>query len=254
MIEKIISNTIRIVGAGNLAVTVRGGLNSGLRWTFFPWTSYWRGTHEPLLQSAILKLGDLKGKCCWDLGAHFGFYSAAFSARVGKKGHVYAFEPSETAFKKLKKHQELNNFTQLKIFKAAVSDSPGTRQLLRYDSAESTTSHFAYDGESTAEVPIKTDVVTYSLDKLVEDGEIHLPDVIKLDVEGHGHMALKGATGSIRKSRPTIFMGVHCVEEKRAVHSLLKDLNYSMNDEEGNSLTEVPDFGDIVLVANNSRN
>lgn len=246
--RKFIVNFIRYCGLGNFPVTVRSGFNKGMKWTFFPWTSYWRGTHETSLQAAIQRTPNLKGKCCWDLGAHYGFYSIGFSNLVGSAGHVFAFEPSISAFDKLEKHKSLNSLEQLTIFNAAVSDISGTKELLRYDSQESTTSHFAFSEESTENVPFRAEVMTYALDDLVRDEKLLLPNVIKIDVEGHGHMALKGGIESILRSRPLIYMGVHCREEKQAIEDLLLTAGYIAQDEQGNVLNEVPLFGDIVLL------
>lgn len=239
--------SLNIFGVNNLPIKVRGGINRGMVWTLFPWTSYWRGNHEPTLQEAILQTGNLTGKCCWDLGAHYGFYSVAFAHLAGISGRVYAFEPSESAFLKLKTHKSLNSLEQLTIFKAAVSDTSGEKELIRYDSAESTTSHFAFTDESTKKAPFRSMVTTYALDELVEKGTISPADIIKIDVEGHGHKALLGAINSIRRSRPIIFMGVHCIEEKQAVEKLLKEDGYELKDEAGTVLQEVPLFGDIIL-------
>ena len=38
-------------------VRVRHGFAAGARWTAFPWSAYWRGTHEPEIQKILLELG-----------------------------------------------------------------------------------------------------------------------------------------------------------------------------------------------------
>jgi FkbM family methyltransferase len=230
-----------------MPVRVRGGINRGLRWTLFPLSSYWRGTHEIDLQEVITRVGDLKGKCCWDLGAHFGFYSLAMASRVGPTGQVAAFEPNPTAFAKLSRHRALNRFEHLLLFPAAVSDEAGQAELLNYSTPESTTGHLAYTNENTDLVPHRTSIKTVVLDELVAAGKIRLPDLIKIDVEGHGHKALQGALQSIRKTRPLILMGVHCPEETQAVEELLLPLGYTVEDENGNIRQDLSGLCDVVL-------
>src|SRR5436309_1838240 len=75
-------------------VRVHGGIADGARWTLFPWTSYWRGTHEPAMHQALLGLGAIGGWSCWDLGAHFGIYSIGLARRAGPTGQVAGFEPN----------------------------------------------------------------------------------------------------------------------------------------------------------------
>src|SRR5690606_32216010 len=91
--KRLIQSVIRQCGLGDVAITVPAGINRRMRWTLFPWTSYWRGTHEPPVQQLIRQLPDLAGSCCWDLGAHYGFYSIALARLVGPSGQVVAFEP-----------------------------------------------------------------------------------------------------------------------------------------------------------------
>lgn len=238
---------LRFTRLSEFPVTVRGGINRGLRWTLYPWSSYWRGTHEPALQQVLDQLGDLTGKTCWDLGAHFGFYSLAFASRVGPTGQVAAFEPSADAFAKLQRHQRLNRFKHLSLFPAAVSSEEGQAELLNSEDRAGTTSHLAYAHEDTSQATRRSVIRTVSLDNLVATGEIRLPDIVKIDVEGHGGSALQGAINSICESRPIILMGLHCPEEINAVEELLFPLGYTAADEAGRPRTELNTLGDIVL-------
>ena len=58
-------------------------------------------TYEDRFQRSML--GAVRaGDCVWDVGANVGLYSAAFAARVGAGGHVFAFEPSPTNLTELR--------------------------------------------------------------------------------------------------------------------------------------------------------
>ncbi len=163
--------------AGRLPLTVASGVLKGARWTLYPWTSYWRGTHEPAIQAAISQVGngDIKGWSCWDLGAHFGYYSVAMAMRVGPGGQVAAFEPNPASFARLERHRRMNHLDWLKTYQAAVSDRAGGAELLTYGDLGSTSAHLRYDGEAESKKSTPIGIRTLRLDDLVASGELRAP-------------------------------------------------------------------------------
>src|SRR5690606_31195029 len=115
---------------GNIPVISPCGPLRGLRWTLHPCTSYWRGTHEPLVVRAFEKSGPKKGDAVWDIGAHFGFYSFWFAKLVGPTGEITAFEPNPEVFAKLQKHHRLNFLPYIKIFQTACGDQDGLKGMI----------------------------------------------------------------------------------------------------------------------------
>ncbi len=224
LFQKAAALVLRLTGLQYLPVRVRRGLPAGARWTLFPWTAYWRGGYEPAVEQAILGLGDLTGKVCWDLGAHYGYYSVGLALRTGPRGQVAAFEPSPASYARLERHQRMNRLDWLRPFPFALSDRAGKSRLITHDGE--TMNHLAYDGEvPTAATPSIT-IRTVRLDDLVAQGDILPPDFIKVDVEGHGHHALAGALRSIRAKRPVILMGFHSPQEVAGTEALLTPLGY----------------------------
>lgn len=214
-------------GLQYLPVRARRGFIAGERWTLFPWTSYWRGAHEPAVGQAIDSLGDFRGKSCWDLGAHFGYYAVGLARRTGPTGQVAAFEPFPSSFARVERHARLNGLTWIKAYEAAVSDADGTAELIADMRDGDTGVHLPYDANerphSTAEV---ITVRLLRLDGLVERGEIRAPDFMKVDVEGHGAAALAGAMKSIAANRPIILMAFHSAGEVAGTEALLNPLGY----------------------------
>ena len=211
-----------------LPVKVRHGIAAGASWTLYPWTSYWRGTHEPAVQDCILALGggDIRGWSCWDLGAHFGLYSIGLARRVGPQGSVAAFEPNPVSFARLERHRRMNGLAWLKPYAAAVSAQSGTAELYSHGSLATTTTHLPYEGEQrTADVGAFA-VRTVRLDDLVRTGELRPPNFVKIDVEGHGHHALKGMQETLIAARPVIITGFHSPQEIAGMTSLLMPLGY----------------------------
>lgn len=214
--------------AGLVPVPVRSGILKGATWTLYPWTSYWRGTHEPAVQEAIGRLGngDVKDWTCWDLGAHFGYYSVALALRVGPGGQVAAFEPNPESFARLERHRKMNRLSWLKTYPAAVSDQSGAAQLLTYGDLGSTSTHLRYDDEAVSQKSAPIGITTLRLDDLVASGELRPPRFIKIDVEGHGHHAVAGMGATLAAHRPVLIVAFHSKEEVDGVLGILQPLGY----------------------------
>lgn len=208
-------------------VRVRSGIAQGARWTFYPWTSYWRGTHEPAVQNRLLQLKlNWEGMHVWDLGSHYGIYAIGLGRRVGPQGSVAAFEPNTLSYSRLCRHIQMNGLSHVKAFPFAVSSNAGKEKLFLYHGLNTTTSHLAYEGETWNESIPTVTIKTERLDDMAARGEIHPPDFIKVDVEGHGHHALAGAAKTLAAHRPILMIGLHSVPEMEGILKILTPLDY----------------------------
>lgn len=213
-----------------LPVRVRSGIAEGARWSFFPWTSYWRGTHEPVVQARILALKpNWTGQHIWDLGSHYGLFAIGLGRRVGATGSVAAFEPNPLSYGRLCLHVRRNRLSHVRTFPFAVSDTAGTQRFFLYEGLETTSSHLAYEGETWNESIPTRDVTTVRLDDLVVSGKIPAPDFVKVDVEGHGHKALAGAAVTLARSRPVLMIGMHSDAEIAGILAVLMPLRYRIS-------------------------
>jgi FkbM family methyltransferase len=224
LVRRILGSTV-----GLLPVRVRSGAAKGARWTLYPWTSYWSGTHEPAVQAAVIGLGggDIRGWSCWDLGAHFGIYSIALSLRTGPTGQVAAFEPNPGSFSRLERHRRMNRITWLKTYQAAASDRAGSAELLTYGDLDATNSHLCYEGETRSARSAPIAIRCVRLDDLVESGELRAPRFVKVDVEGHGHKAMEGMRGTVANSRPILVVAFHSPQEVEGILGVLRPLGYA---------------------------
>jgi FkbM family methyltransferase len=171
--------------------------------------------------------GDIRGWNCWDLGAHFGLYSVGLARRVGPTGQVVAFEPNPKSYARLLRHKRMNRLDWLKTFPCAVSESSGSANLLTYGDLGTTTTHLAYEGETITPSVGPLSVETVSIDELVARGELRLPHFVKIDVEGHGHKALKGMAKTLAEARPILIVGFHSSPEVEGMSALLDPLGYT---------------------------
>ncbi len=212
---QIIRASLTRSGLWRLPVRVRSGVAAGARWTLLPYSAYWRGTHEPVLQQELVGLGDgdIRGWHCWDIGAHFGLYSIGLARRVGPTGSVAAFEPDPSSAERLRRHRAMNRCDNLEIFAAAASARSGKAEIYTYGELGSTTTHLPYDGEVRHPHVQPLEIETVALDDLVAAGRLRPPHFVKIDAEGHGHHVLAGMAATLATARPLIFMGFHSPEE-----------------------------------------
>ncbi len=210
----------------HLPVRVRSGFARGARWSLYPWTAYWRGTHEPAIQAALTRLHPGAGAVFWDIGAHYGLYAVGAALRCGPSGQVAAFEPNPLSFARLELHRRRNQLDWLKTYPAAVSAQEGEMPFLLYGGADSTTTHLPYDREVVTPESQPITVRVLRLDDLVERGELRPPQLIKIDAEGHGHRVLTGAQATLVRHRPTVLLALHSPEEISGSAALLAALGY----------------------------
>ena len=151
------------------------------------------------------------------MGANVGFYTLIASRALGPAGRVVAFEPSPRNLAFLHQHLSLNQLTNVRILDLAVSDSEGVTQFLVGNDPR--ISKVTAAGDIT--------VRTTMLDSLM--GELPLPDLIEMDIEGAEYAALRGAEQTLRKSSPVIFLSTHGPEVHRACCGLLRSLGYQLH-------------------------
>jgi FkbM family methyltransferase len=158
-----------------------------------------------------------------DIGANIGAHAVRFSKLVGPTGHVYAFEPMEYAYTKLVRNLSLNNASNTKTLRLALSDAAVAQQQVHFRSSW-TTSGRRQDPESSVEMR--------RLDDWARAEGVDHVDLIKLDVDGFEYRVLAGGRELIARTTPVILI------EAGAWHfttggnplRLLSDLGYGFRD------------------------
>jgi FkbM family methyltransferase len=136
---------------------------------------------------------------------------------LGPTGRVIAFEPSPRNLGFLHRHLSLNRSTNVEVLDVAISDSEGVTQF------------FVDDDPKKSKITDAGDITvrTTTLDRLM--GELPLPDLIEMDIEGAEYAALRGAEQLLRKSSPVNFLSTHGQEVHRACCELLRTLGYKLH-------------------------
>ena len=161
---------------------------------------YFFGTY--FLEEDILSCweGIAKGaKVVLDVGANAGIYSLAAIA-IQPDATVHAFEPTPEIAARLRATVKLNGLDHLYVHEAAVSSKNGAAILKRFRGDLGTNEGMNFISLDAADSDGES-VRTVCLDQFCQDHSIDHVDLLKLDVQGHEHSALKGAEQLIRAGR-----------------------------------------------------
>jgi FkbM family methyltransferase len=216
-VGKILRLPLRLIPQGTKVPILQGKLR-GKKWLVGASNhGCWLGSYE-YKKRIIFENTVRQGNTVLDIGAYVGFYTLLASTLVGATGKVYAFEPLPRNLEYLKEHLRLNSITNVEIIDVAVSDFCGTA--------------YFKEGSNRATGRIndagKIQVRTVSLDWLIEEGEIPIPDQIKIDVEGGELAVLKGGELLLERSRPTVFLATHGKALHQKCCDFLASLGYSI--------------------------
>lgn len=212
---KILRGALKIIPKNSVLPIVQGTLR-GKKWIIGSGVfGYWLGTYE-LDEQKLFERVVKKGDVVFDIGAHVGFYTLLAAELVGNEGKVFSFEPLPRNIFYLKKHIEINNYKNIKIFEVAVSESSGTASFSA--SGKTFLGQFSKSGE--------LEVRTIALDDLINSGEILPPDVIKIDVEGAEAAVLKGAVSLLMTHHPHIFIATHGDDAREICRRFVEAFGY----------------------------
>jgi FkbM family methyltransferase len=145
----------------------------------------------------------------FDVGAHAGQMAKLF-AMMAPLGHVYAFEPGAYALAILRPMVRLKGRGRISIDSIAFGAKPGTLTLStpikRSGSLGFGLSHLGEGGEG--DNVYRHDVAVETIDRFVAAKGLARLDLIKADIEGWEMQLLLGATETLTKLRPVVFLEV----------------------------------------------
>jgi FkbM family methyltransferase len=243
---RVISMPRKVAGANDSVGVIR----KGLRWELDP---------SEGIDSAIFAFGQFEnetaralagivqpGAIVLDIGANIGTHTLPLARLVGPNGKVYAFEPTQYAFDKLKKNLALNPelvnrvvAEQIRLTKSGADDPGEIYSSWKVIGLESR--HQKHLG-----IPQSTEGArTASLDEYFENAGIQKLDFIKLDVNGFEVEVIKGGINTLRHFRPRICMELspYLLEERAtSAEELLSELR-----ECGYQLVDLKSKGNITL-------
>ncbi|MGB2621440.1 MAG: FkbM family methyltransferase [Candidatus Acidiferrum sp.] len=227
----------RAVAGKNDCATVR---RRGLTWRLdlaegIDFSIYLLGAFERSTVIALEKLVK-PGDVVFDIGANIGAHTLGLARSVGPTGRVFAFEPTDFAFDKLKHNLALNPELQKRTYPrqvllaASVAGEVPKEIFASWPLEKDDTVHPKHRGRLVATRNATVD----TLDRVVEREDIERLNVIKIDVDGHELPVLEGGLGTLNRFRPLLLMEmspyVHAEEHNSfvALVALLRDAGYSI--------------------------
>jgi FkbM family methyltransferase len=203
---------------------IRGGPASGLRFevTLPLDKAVWAGTYESEFTDAII--GKVKhGDVCYDIGGYRGYVSGAMA--LAGASNVFAFEPLPSNQQALRRLRELNPELPIELVPAAIGNADGSARLKVMADASMgklTNSPFQTSAAFLSEIQIEI----RRLDSLVENREVPVPNVIKVDVEGAELEVVLGGSFVLKTFRPIVFIETHSSELEAACSQALLRIGY----------------------------
>ncbi|HKT35410.1 MAG TPA: FkbM family methyltransferase [Nitrospira sp.] len=196
----------RLAGLDHCTEVVRGGLRWRVDLCEGIDLAIYLGRFETESVSVIRRLLS-PGAVALDIGANIGAHTLPMARSVGPDGKVYAFEPTQFAFRKLQKNLELNADlkTRVVLEQMMLGDSTTGLPDRIYSSwplIHGSGAHERHGGR----LMCTTGAQTCSVDQYVREAGIRRLDLIKIDVDGYECAVLHGAQSTLTSLRPPIVM------------------------------------------------
>lgn len=227
-----------VAGKGSTLTVARGGvrweldLTEGIDFAIYLLGGFERSTGRALRD--LVRPGDT----VFDIGANIGAHTLPVAWRAGKSGRVFAFEPTDYAFGKLKKNISLNPQLEgiISAHQTMLADDPHTpvREGI-YSSwplRAGGTVHPKHRGRLETTHGASTDTIDAFATRL----GIGRLDMIKIDVDGNEYPVLHGGVETLRRLRPKLLMEVSPYVHGELGNSfaslieLLRSIGYSLEE------------------------
>jgi FkbM family methyltransferase len=157
-----------------------------------------------------------------DIGANYGLYTLALSRCVTPSGMVWAIEPSAATVEYLKQSMLDNEFGNIRLIQAALSDHDGRARLNIYMDSELNS---LVDGAGATDAET-VDLVT--LDHCAREHAWKDIDFLKLDAEGEEQRIIDGGKQFLAENSPLIMFELrHGQTVNHVLIDRFRDLGYA---------------------------
>ena len=133
----------------------------------------------------------------WDIGANVGLYSI-YNSLKNPKSITIAFEPSSSNLRVLTRNISINNLeNKIKVVSIPLTNKENIfqemkeGQFIEGGAMNSFGEKFGFDGK-VFQANMKYNLLGTSMNYLIENSILDIPDYIKIDVDGIEHLILKG--------------------------------------------------------------
>jgi len=187
----------------------------------------------------------------WDIGANIGLYSIYASLRFDKI-NVVAFEPSTSNLRVLSRNISINSlYEKIKIVSQPLNDEKYKFSIFNESSFQeggalnTFKEKFNFTGKDT-EFENRYYLLGTSINQLLDDKILEIPDYIKIDVDGIEHLILMGAEKYLNhKKIKSILIEVNENFEKQftKIKNIMEKSNFKLVKKERNEdFYQISDF------------
>ncbi len=188
-----------------------------------------------------------------DVGANFGTYSMAMAKAVGPHGKVHAFEPQRLIYNLLVGSVALNSLTNVYCHNVALGEREDRIEIPQFDydqplnfgSVEFTPEQNEKLAQTRGHNPDRVEYVPLATIDSYDFPKVHL---IKLDAEGMELQVLRGATETIRRCRPVLYVEFVKADREALRRAILK-LDYVVHENNMNYLCIPIELSNDILVS-----
>lgn len=188
-------STLRLADLGHGGLKMRCDLSEMLQRQLYFFGTYF--VEEDIL--SCWETAARGARVVLDVGANAGIFSLAALATNGD-ATVHAFEPTPEIAARLRETAKLNGLDRLHVHEVAVSSGNGLAVLKRCRGELGTNEGMNFIAPESCDSSAER-VKTVCLDDFCQDHAIDHIDLLKLDIQGHEHLALAGAERLIRAGR-----------------------------------------------------
>lgn len=147
-----------------------------------------------------------------DIGAHYGYFSIFAAHNTAASSRIYAFEPSEKNFEKLRHNVSTCQISNVASFQMAISQHSGAGELFE-DTSVNNSLLDNYPLQGAKANKNTTTVRTLDLQSLISENQMEQIDFLKLDCEGAEYGILLNATAEVLAKIKVLSMEFHDLKD-----------------------------------------
>jgi len=172
----------------------------------------------------------------WDIGANVGLYSI-YNALKNIDSTTIAFEPSSSNLRVLTRNISINNLEKsIKVFTMPLTNKENSFQIMNEGNfveggaLNSFGQKFNFEGKEF-DSTMKYSLMGTSINYLIENSILEIPDYIKIDVDGIEHLILEGGNKVLNNKKVKSFsieINENFEEQYNKVLNLMKDHGFKI--------------------------
>lgn len=158
-----------------------------------------------------------------DVGANVGAFTVPLAKRAGREGRVHAFEPQPMVFQNLCANLALNGLRNVYAYNAACGAEEGSIVFPDIDYGVETN----FGGVSLDRLPKVAQGQNVGI-RTIDELDLPRLDLLKIDAEGMEVEVLKGATATIARTKPLLYLENDRLERSEELIALVQSLAYRL--------------------------